>query len=115
MNLRQLSFVRETARQNLKLTAVAQILHTSQPGVSKSIIELEKELGVQIFTRRGRRLTSVTPKGQAVIEIAERILREVDLLKRVVENDEAGETNLDAQLAAMLDLLAREEQPATLP
>jgi len=87
MNLRQLRFVREAVRQNLKLTAVAQVLHTSQPGVSKSIIELEEELGVKIFTRRGKRLSAVTVKGRLVVAVAERILREVDALKRVVADD----------------------------
>jgi LysR family transcriptional regulator, cys regulon transcriptional activator len=87
MNLRQLRFVREAVRQNLKLTAVAQVLHTSQPGVSRSIIELEEELGVKIFTRRGKRLSAVTVKGRLVVAVAERILREVDALKRVVADD----------------------------
>lgn len=87
MKLRQLCFVREAVRQNLKLTAVAQVLHTSQPGVSKSIIELEEELGVKIFTRRGKRLIAVTLKGQLVVAVVERILREVDALKRVVADD----------------------------
>lgn len=87
MKLRQLCFVREAVRQNLKLTAVAQVLHTSQPGVSKSIIELEEEQGVKIFTRRGKRLIAVTLKGQLVVAVVERILREVDALKRVVADD----------------------------
>lgn len=87
MKLRQLCFVREAVRQNLKLAAVAQVLHTSQPGVSKSIIELEEELGVKIFTRRGKRLIAVTLKGQLVVAVVERILREVDALKRVVADD----------------------------
>ena len=96
MNLRQLRFVREAVRQNLKLTAVAQVLHTSQPGVSKSIIELEEELGVKIFTRRGKRLSAVTVKGRLVVAVAERILREVDALKRVVSDDaNQGEVRVD--------------------
>jgi LysR family cys regulon transcriptional activator len=96
MNLRQLRFVREAVRQNLKLTAVAQVLHTSQPGVSKSIIELEEELGVKIFTRRGKRLSAVTVKGRLVVAVAERILREVDALKRVVADDaNQGEVRVD--------------------
>ena len=96
MTLRQLRFVREAVRQNLKLTAVAQVLHTSQPGVSKSIIELEEELGVKIFTRRGKRLSAVTVKGRLVVAVAERILREVDALKRVVADDaNQGEVRVD--------------------
>ena len=96
MNLRQLRFVREAVRQNLKLTAVAQVLHTSQPGVLKSIIELEEDLGVKIFTRRGKRLRAVALKGQLVVTVAERILREVDALRRMVADDaNQGEVRVD--------------------
>jgi LysR family transcriptional regulator, cys regulon transcriptional activator len=55
MNLHQLRFVREVVRQNLNLTAAAKALFTSQPGVSKSIIEFEQEIGIELFTRRGKR------------------------------------------------------------
>jgi LysR family cys regulon transcriptional activator len=83
MNLHQFRFVRETVRQNLNLTAVAKALFTSQPGISKSIIELEDELGIEIFTRHGKRLRAVTEQGKLVVAAAERILREVEALKRV--------------------------------
>ena len=53
MNLQQLRIVRETVRQDFNLTEVAGALFTSQPGVSKHIKDLEDELGVEIFTRRG--------------------------------------------------------------
>ena len=56
MNLQQLRFVREAARRGLNLSEVAKALHTSQPGVSKAILELEHELGVDIFSRHGKRL-----------------------------------------------------------
>src|SRR6476661_6059856 len=56
MNLHQLRFVREAVRQNFNLTDAAKALFTSQPGVSKAIIELEEELGVDIFTRHGKRI-----------------------------------------------------------
>ena len=56
MNLHQLRFVREAVRQNFNLTEAAKALFTSQPGVSKAIIELEEELGVEIFARHGKRL-----------------------------------------------------------
>lgn len=83
MNLHQLRFVREVARQSLNLTAAARALYTSQPGISKSIIELEHELGIEIFTRHGKRLRAVTEQGKHVVAAAERIVREVDALKRI--------------------------------
>ena len=83
MNLHQLRFVREAVRQNLNLTAAAKALYTSQPGISKSIIELEDELGIEIFTRRGKRLSAITEQGKLVVAAAGRILREIEALKRV--------------------------------
>ena len=64
MNLHQFRFVQEAVRRNLNLTETARVLHTSQPGVSKAIIELEEELGVEIFARHGKRLKRVTEPGQ---------------------------------------------------
>ena len=55
MNLHQFRFVQEAVKRNLNLTETAKALHTSQPGVSKAIIELEEELGIEIFTRHGKR------------------------------------------------------------
>jgi LysR family cys regulon transcriptional activator len=85
MNLHQFRFVQEAARRNLNLTEVAKALHTSQPGVSKAIIELEEELGIDIFTRHGKRLKRVTEPGQHVLRSIEVILREVGNLKRIGE------------------------------
>ena len=62
MNLHQFRFVQEAVRRNLNLTEAARALHTSQPGVSKAIIELEEELGIEIFARHGKRLKRVTMK-----------------------------------------------------
>jgi LysR family cys regulon transcriptional activator len=70
-------------RRNLNLTEAAKALHTSQPGVSKAIIELEEELGIEIFTRHGKRLKRVTEPGQHVLESIAVILREVGNLKRI--------------------------------
>ena len=67
MNLHQFRFVQEAARRNLNLTEAAKALHTSQPGVSKAIIELEEELGVEIFARHGKRLKRITEPGQHVL------------------------------------------------
>lgn len=83
MNLQQIRYLREIVKRGFNLTAAAQILHTSQPGISQRIKELEDELGVLIFVRQGKRITGLTPPGEAVLAIAERIGREVENLKRV--------------------------------
>lgn len=85
MNLHQFRFVQEAARRNLNLTEVAKALHTSQPGVSKAIIELEEELGIELFARHGKRLKRITEPGQHVLRSIEVILREVGNLKRIGE------------------------------
>ncbi len=83
MNLQQIRYIREIARQDLNLTQAADALHTSQPGVSRQVRELEHELGVDIFVRQGKRLTALTPAGEAAVSICERLLGEVESLKRV--------------------------------
>uniref|UniRef100_UPI0033414698 CysB family HTH-type transcriptional regulator n=1 Tax=Castellaniella defragrans TaxID=75697 RepID=UPI0033414698 len=83
MNLQQFRFVRETIRRNFNLTEAARALYTSQPGVSKAIIEFEDELGIKIFERHGKRLKGLTKPGQVVSVIIDRIMREVDNLKKV--------------------------------
>lgn len=85
MNLHQFRFVQEAVRQNLNLTETAKVLHTSQPGISKAILELEGELGVDIFARHGKRLRRVTEPGQQVLKAIELIMREVGNLKRIGE------------------------------
>lgn len=83
MNLHQLRFVREAVRQNFNLTEAAKALYTSQPGVSKAIIELEEELGVDIFTRHGKRIRGLTEPGRAVLKSVEVIMQEIEGLKRI--------------------------------
>ena len=83
MNLHQFRFVQEAARRNLNLTEAAKALHTSQPGVSKAIIELEEELGIEIFARHGKRLKRITEPGQHVLKSIEVIMREINNLKRI--------------------------------
>ena len=85
MNLHQFRFVQEAVRRNLNLTETARALHTSQPGVSKAIIELEEELGVEIFARHGKRLKRVTEPGTHVLKSIDLILREVGNLRRIGE------------------------------
>jgi LysR family cys regulon transcriptional activator len=92
MNLHQFRFVQEAVRRNLNLTEAAKSLHTSQPGVSKAIIELEEELGIEIFARHGKRLKRVTEPGQHVLKSIEVIMREVGNLKRIGEQYSAEDS-----------------------
>ena len=92
MNLHQFRFVQEAVRRNLNLTETAKALHTSQPGVSKAIIELEEELGVEIFARHGKRLKRVTEPGEHVLKSIELIMREVGNLRRIGEQFSAQDS-----------------------
>jgi LysR family cys regulon transcriptional activator len=85
MNLHQFRFVQEAVRRDLNLTETAKALFTSQPGISKAILELEGELGVDIFARHGKRLRRVTEPGEHVLKSIEIIMREVGNLKRIGE------------------------------
>ena len=85
MNLHQFRFVQEAVRRDLNLTETAKALFTSQPGVSKAILELEAELGVDIFARHGKRLRRITEPGEQVLKAIEIIMREVGNLKRIGE------------------------------
>ena len=92
MNLHQFRFVHEAVKRNLNLTEVAKSLHTSQPGVSKAILELEEELGIEIFGRHGKRLKRVTEPGEHVLKSIDIILREVHNLKRIGEQYSAQDS-----------------------
>jgi LysR family cys regulon transcriptional activator len=92
MNLHQFRFVQEAVRRNLNLTETAKALHTSQPGVSKAIIELEEELGVEIFARHGKRLKRVTEPGEHVVRSIALIMREVGNLRRIGEQFSAQDS-----------------------
>jgi LysR family transcriptional regulator, cys regulon transcriptional activator len=92
MNLHQFRFVQEAVKRNLNLTEAAKALHTSQPGVSKAIIELEEELGIEIFSRHGKRLKRVTEPGQHVLKSIDVILRELGNLKRIGEQFSAQDS-----------------------
>ena len=81
MKLHQLRYLAAVAQSGLNITAAAQKLHTSQPGVSKQIKLLEDELGFQIFVREGRNLARITPAGQQVIERALKILQEAQSIR----------------------------------
>lgn len=90
MKLQQLRYIWEVSRHNLNVSTTAQHLFTSQPGISKQIRLLEGELGVEIFARSGKHLTRITPAGQAVVDLAGKILHTVENIKQVAQehNDE---------------------------
>jgi len=83
MKLQQLRYIVEVLNNNLNVSATAEALFTSQPGISKQVRMLEDELGIQIFGRSGKHLTHVTPAGQEVINIAQQILSKVEGIKAV--------------------------------
>ncbi|MEW6687816.1 MAG: CysB family HTH-type transcriptional regulator [Pseudomonadota bacterium] len=85
MKLNQIRSLSEVARRELNVSAAAEALFTSQPGISKQIKALEDELGIQIFVRNGKRLVGVTEPGRAVLAIADRLLAEAANLKRAGE------------------------------
>ena len=85
MKLHQLRYICEVVSQNLNISQAAEILHTSQSGVSKQIQLLEEELNLQIFKRKGKRLIGVTEPGKIIIDYAERTLLEMENIKRAGE------------------------------
>jgi len=86
MNFQQMRIVRETVRRNFNLTQVAEALYTSQSGVSKHIRDLEEELGVELFVRRGKRLLGLTDPGRELVPIVERLLLDASNIKRLGEH-----------------------------
>ncbi len=85
MKLQQLRYIWEVAHHDLNVSATAQSLYTSQPGISKQIRLLEDELGVEIFSRSGKHLTRITPAGDAILKTAGEILRKVESIKQVAQ------------------------------
>ncbi len=85
MKLQQLKYIWEVAHHELNVSATAQSLYTSQPGISKQIRMLEDELGVEIFARSGKHLTRITPAGEVILRIAGEILRKVDAIRQVAQ------------------------------
>jgi LysR family cys regulon transcriptional activator len=83
MKLQQLRYISEVANHELNVSATAQSLFTSQPGISKQIRLLEEELGVEIFARNGKHLVSITPAGEEVLRVASEILHKMDAIKQI--------------------------------
>lgn len=91
MKLQQLRYIWEVSRHNLNVSATAESLYTSQPGISKQIRLLEDELGVQIFQRSGKHLTELTPAGKAIVAMAGEILDRVENVRQLAQ--EFGDEN----------------------
>lgn len=112
MKLQQLRYIWEVAHHDLNVSATAQSLYTSQPGISKQIRLLEDELGVEVFARSGKHLTRVTPAGEAILSTAGEILRKVESIKQVAQefsNEKKGSLSI-----ATTHTQARYALPATI-
>ena len=83
MKLRQLHYVQEIAKRGLSVTAAAEALYTSQPGVSKQVRQLEEELGVEIFVRNGKHIAEITPAGKRILDYTQRLLLEADNIRNI--------------------------------
>lgn len=97
MKLQQLRYIWEVAHHDLNVSATAQSLYTSQPGISKQIRLLEDELGVEVFARSGKHLVRVTPAGEAILKTAGEILRKVESIKQVAQefsNEKKGSLSI---------------------
>lgn len=86
MDFQQLRIIRETVRRNFNLTEVGNAPSTSQSGVSKHILDLEDELGVELFVRKGKRLLGLTEPGKELLTIVERILLNTKNIKQLAPN-----------------------------
>lgn len=112
MKIHQLRYVHEVAKNKLNISTAAEVLHTSQPGVSKQIQLLEDELGLQIFQRNGKRLVGVTEPGAIVIDLAQRVMREMESIKRV--GDEFANVSTGTLTIATTHTQARYKLPAVV-
>jgi LysR family cys regulon transcriptional activator len=86
MKLQQLKYLLAIVDNGLNITAAAEKLYTSQPGVSKQLKLLEEELGMQLFARKGKSLGGITAAGEQVIERARLIMAEVDNIRSLASD-----------------------------
>ncbi len=112
MKLHQLRYVREVVKQGLNISMAADALHTSQPGVSKQIQLLEQELNLQIFQRSGKRLTGITEPGKNIVELAERVIRDMENIKLI--GDEFSHEDVGALTIATTHTQARYRLPGAV-
>ena len=82
MKLQQLRHIQTVAQEGINISAAAKRLYTPEPDVSKQIRLLEEELGVDIFARRGKHLTEITPVGKVIIDLAKDLLHRVEGIKQ---------------------------------
>ena len=109
MKLQQLRYALEVYKQNLNVSDAAEVLFTSQPGISKQIRLLEEEIGVPIFVRQGKRLVSVTDAGEMVLAIADRILRDTHNIKKI--GDEFAQKNTGKCTTAAIHSWSKNQFP----
>jgi LysR family cys regulon transcriptional activator len=112
MKLHQLKYIHEVARQGFSISAAAEALYTSQPGVSKQIQLLEEELKLQIFQRNGKRLTGITEPGKKILKLATSVIFELDNIKRV--GDEFSKDASGMLTIATTHTQARYKLPAAI-
>lgn len=112
MKLQQLRYIWEVAHHDLNVSATAQSLYTSQPGISKQIRLLEDELGVEIFARSGKHLTHITPAGEDILKAAEEVLFKVKSIRQVAE--EYADEKKGSLSIATTHTQARYALPATI-
>lgn len=97
MKLQQLRYIWEVAHHDLNVSATAQSLYTSQPGISKQIRLLEDELGVEVFSRSGKHLTRITPAGESILKVVGDILSQVESIKKIAQefnNEDKGDLSI---------------------
>ncbi|MDP1658418.1 MAG: HTH-type transcriptional regulator CysB [Methylotenera sp.] len=112
MKLQQLRYLHEVARQDLNITNAAEVLFTSQPGVSKQIQLFEEEIGLQVFLRNGKRLTGITEPGQQILSLAAKVMHDVDNIKRV--GDEFSNVDTGTLTIATTHTQARYKLPTAI-
>ena len=112
MKFHQLRYVHEVVRQHLNISAASEALHTSQPGVSKQIQLLEEELGLQIFQRNGKRLVGITEPGRKIVDLAARVMLDMQNIKRV--GDEYSQEDSGELTIATTHTQARYRLPAAV-
>ncbi|UTW45768.1 LysR family transcriptional regulator [bacterium SCSIO 12696] len=112
MKLQQFRSIWEVAHHQLNISATAKSLYTSQPAISKHIMLLENELGVEIFSRRGRHMIEITPAGEKIIEIAGEVLKHVDTIRQVAQ--EYSDPNKGSLQLAVTHMQARYVLPRVI-
>lgn len=97
MTLTQLRYFIAIADSGLNITAAAERVHATQPGLSKQLRQLENELGFQLFSRRGKSLHAITPAGHQVLMRARVIATEADNIRSIaadLRGEECGELSI---------------------